>query len=138
VGDGGGRRRVRERPHRSENLVARHSTSVALPCTSRPADDARGSFVGQDSSEKQRRSAVSHDLRRGGVTDDLVSVTIYLTDVADYQSNGREIGAVWRELAGTRFPAMAGIGITALWQPEAMIEIAGVAVLSAAPIVAGP
>ena len=66
----------------------------------------------------------------GGTPDDLVSVTIYLTDVEDYQANGREIGRVWRELAGTRYPAMAGIGVTKLWQPEALIEIQGVAVIS--------
>jgi enamine deaminase RidA (YjgF/YER057c/UK114 family) len=65
----------------------------------------------------------------GGVPGDLVSVTIYLTDVPDYQAHGREIGAVWRELAGPVYPAMAGIGCTRLWQPEAMIEILGVAVI---------
>ena len=66
----------------------------------------------------------------GGMPSDLVNVTIYLTDVEDYQKNGREIGRVWRELAGTHYPAMAGIGVTQLWQKEAMIEIAGVAVIS--------
>ncbi|OJV93579.1 MAG: enamine deaminase RidA [Microbacterium sp. 67-17] len=66
----------------------------------------------------------------GGRPEDLVSVTIYLTDISDYQAHGREIGAIWRELAGAHYPAMAGIGVTGLWQPEAMIEIAGVAVLA--------
>lgn len=65
----------------------------------------------------------------GGQPGDLVSVTIFLTDVPDYQAHGKEIGAVWRELAGAVYPAMAGIGCTALWQPEAMIEILGVAVI---------
>jgi enamine deaminase RidA (YjgF/YER057c/UK114 family) len=65
----------------------------------------------------------------GGVPEDLVSITIYLTDVPDYQAHGREIGRVWRELAGPVYPAMAGIGTTALWQPEALIEIVGVAVI---------
>src|ERR1700722_4465658 len=65
----------------------------------------------------------------GGGTGDLVSVTIYLTDIPDYQAHGKEIGRVWRELAGPVYPAMAGIGTTALWQPEAMIEILGVAVI---------
>ena len=65
----------------------------------------------------------------GGVAEDLVSITIYLTDIPDYQAHGKEIGAVWRELAGPVYPAMAGIGTTALWQPEAMIEILGVAVI---------
>jgi enamine deaminase RidA (YjgF/YER057c/UK114 family) len=63
----------------------------------------------------------------GGEPEDLVSVTIYLTDIPDYQAHGKEIGRVWRELAGPVYPAMAGIGCTALWQPEAMIEILGVA-----------
>lgn len=66
----------------------------------------------------------------GGVPSDIVSLTIYLTDVDDYQANGREIGRVWRELAGTQYPAMAGIGITSLWQKDALIEIQGIAVLT--------
>ncbi|GIL26960.1 RidA family protein [Actinocatenispora comari] len=65
----------------------------------------------------------------GGVPADLVSITIYLTDIQDYQAHGREIGVVWRELAGPVYPAMAGIGTTELWQPDALIEILGVAVI---------
>jgi enamine deaminase RidA (YjgF/YER057c/UK114 family) len=65
----------------------------------------------------------------GGIPEDLVSITLYLTDIPDYQAHGKEIGQVWRELAGPVYPAMAGIGTTALWQPEAMIEILGVAVI---------
>ncbi|MBL5974543.1 MAG: RidA family protein [Candidatus Leucobacter sulfamidivorax] len=66
----------------------------------------------------------------GGKPTDLVDVTIYLTDVDDYLKHGREIGAKWREMAGTEYPAMAGIGITRLWQPEAMIEIQAVAYIT--------
>jgi enamine deaminase RidA (YjgF/YER057c/UK114 family) len=65
----------------------------------------------------------------GGQPQDLVDVTIYLTDVDDYMAHGREIGRIWRELAGREYPAMAGIGITRLWQKEALIEIKGVAVI---------
>lgn len=65
----------------------------------------------------------------GGVPTDLVSITIFLTDIPDYQTHGQQIGEVWRELAGATYPAMAGIGTTALWQPEALIEITGVAVI---------
>lgn len=65
----------------------------------------------------------------GGQPEDLVTVTIYLTDVDDYMANGREIGRIWREMAGTQYPAMAGIGVTRLWQKEAMIEIQGIAVI---------
>jgi enamine deaminase RidA (YjgF/YER057c/UK114 family) len=65
----------------------------------------------------------------GGRPSDLVSLTIYLLDIDDYQANGREIGAVWRELAGTDYPAMAGVGVTGLWQKDALIEIQGIAVI---------
>jgi enamine deaminase RidA (YjgF/YER057c/UK114 family) len=67
----------------------------------------------------------------GGQSEDLVSLTIYLIDVEDYQAHGKEIGAVWRRLAGTGYPAMAGVGVTRLWLPGALVEIQGIAVLSA-------
>ena len=66
----------------------------------------------------------------GGHPADLVSLTVYLTDVEDYQAHGQEIGAVWRRLAGTDYPAMAGVGVTRLWLPEALVEIQGIAVIS--------
>ena len=59
-----------------------------------------------------------------------MSVTLYITDIGDYQAHGQEIGAVWRTLAGTEYPAMAGIGVARLWIPEALVEIQGVAAVS--------
>lgn len=83
---------------------------------------------------EQFRQAMSNTLtslaEAGGKPSDLVSVTVYLTDIPDYQANGREIGRIWREMAGTEYPAMAGIGVTGLWQKEALIEIQGIAVIS--------
>jgi enamine deaminase RidA (YjgF/YER057c/UK114 family) len=66
----------------------------------------------------------------GGEPQDLVSLTIYLIDVQDYQARGREIGAVWRRLAGAGYPAMAGVGVTRLWDPTALVEIQGIAAIS--------
>ncbi len=66
----------------------------------------------------------------GGQPADLVSLTIYLIDIEDYQAHGKEIGAVWRRLAGTEYPAMAGVGVTRLWDPAALVEIQGIAVVS--------
>lgn len=84
---------------------------------------------------EQFRQAFSNVLttleEAGGRPEDLVSVTIYLTDVDDYMAHGREIGRIWRDMAGTGYPAMAGIGVSRLWQKEALIEIQGVAVISA-------
>jgi enamine deaminase RidA (YjgF/YER057c/UK114 family) len=50
--------------------------------------------------------------------------------VEDYQAHGKEIGAVWRRLADSDYPAMAGVGVTRLWQPDAVVEIQGFAVVS--------
>ena len=66
----------------------------------------------------------------GGLPSDLVSLTIYLTDMPDYQAHATEIGAVWRRLAGTEYPAMAAVGVTRLWLPELLVEIQGIAVVS--------
>jgi len=66
----------------------------------------------------------------GGLPSDLVSLTIYLTDMADYQAQAREIGAVWRRLAGTEYPAMAAVGVTRLWLPELLVEIQGIAAVN--------
>jgi enamine deaminase RidA (YjgF/YER057c/UK114 family) len=66
----------------------------------------------------------------GGRPGDLTSLTIYIVGVEDYQAHGREIGAVWRRLAGSDYPAMAGVGVTRLWVPEALVEIQGIAAVS--------
>jgi enamine deaminase RidA (YjgF/YER057c/UK114 family) len=66
----------------------------------------------------------------GGQPGDLVSLTIYIVDLADYQAHAREIGAAWRRLAGTEYPATAGVGVTRLWAPEAIVELQGIAAVS--------
>ncbi|MDG4863776.1 RidA family protein [Streptomyces sp. T-3] len=65
----------------------------------------------------------------GGAPKDLARVTVYATDVADYRAHAREIGAIWRRLAGRDYPAMAVIGAVRLWDAECLVELDGVAVL---------
>ena len=67
--------------------------------------------------------------RPAGSGSDLATVTIYIVDMDDYLARSREIGAVWRRLVGTDYPAMAGIGVSRLWDVEALVEVQGVAVL---------
>jgi enamine deaminase RidA (YjgF/YER057c/UK114 family) len=68
----------------------------------------------------------------GGRAEHLASLTIYAVDLADYRAHGREIGAVWRRLAGREYPAMAAVGVSRLWDPEALVEVQGFAVVPAA------
>jgi enamine deaminase RidA (YjgF/YER057c/UK114 family) len=65
----------------------------------------------------------------GGQPAHLASLTIYAVDLEDYRARAREIGAVWRRLAGTEYPAMAAIGVSRLWDAEALVEIQGHAVI---------
>ena len=57
-------------------------------------------------------------------------MTVYIVDMDDYIAHAREIGAVWRRLVGTDYPAMAGIGVSRLWDVEALVEVQGIAVLA--------
>ena len=66
----------------------------------------------------------------GGEPADLCSVTIYVVDMDDYKAHAREIGQVWKRLAGKEYPAMAGIGVSRLWDVEALVEVQGFAVLN--------
>jgi enamine deaminase RidA (YjgF/YER057c/UK114 family) len=94
--------------------------------------DASGSIVGGTVVD-QFRQALGNLLAAlaaaGGQPSDLASLTIYAVDLADYRAHSREIGAVWRQLAGRSYPAMAAIGVSRLWDEAALVEVQGLAVV---------
>lgn len=94
--------------------------------------DASGKIVGEGVVE-QFEQAFGNLLRAldaaGGTPSDLTTVTIYIVDMDDYLAHSGEIGAVWRRLAGIEYPAMAGVGVSRLWDVEALVEIQGIATL---------
>jgi enamine deaminase RidA (YjgF/YER057c/UK114 family) len=65
--------------------------------------------------------------------DDIAEMTIYVTDMPAYRAARKELGPVWKQRMGTHFPAMALVGVTALVEPEALIEIQAVAYLDHPP-----
>jgi enamine deaminase RidA (YjgF/YER057c/UK114 family) len=94
--------------------------------------DGSGAIVGDDvvAQFEQALANVLTALRAaGGEPEHLASLTIYATDLADYRAHGREIGEVWRRLAGQRYPAMAAVGVSRLWDAAALVEVQGFAVL---------
>ncbi len=117
-------------PRGFSHAVVGRGTVVFL--AGQTALDADGRIVG-DTVAEQFRQALSNllaALRAAGAgPDGLASVTIYITDLEDYKTHAREIGGIWRELVGRDYPAMAGIGISRLWDAEAKVEIQGFAVL---------
>jgi enamine deaminase RidA (YjgF/YER057c/UK114 family) len=65
----------------------------------------------------------------GGRVDDIVRLTWYVTDIATYRASLKEMGPIYREVFGRHFPAMAVVAVTALVEPEALLEIEATAVL---------
>ena len=65
----------------------------------------------------------------GAGPEHIVRMTWYVTDIPEYRFSLREIGAIYRELIGKHFPAMAVVGVTALVEPKAKIEIEAMAVV---------
>jgi enamine deaminase RidA (YjgF/YER057c/UK114 family) len=94
--------------------------------------DATGSVVGDDvvTQFEQALGNLLTALRAaGGGSEHLTSLTVYVTDLAAYRAKGKEIGAVWRRLAGQRYPAMAAVEVSRLWDAAAMVEVQGFAVI---------
>ena len=96
------------------------------------AHGADGAIVG-DTVVAQFEQALANVLEAlraaGGAPGHLASLTIYAVDLDDYRAHGRELGLVWRRLAGQDYPAMAGVGVSQLWHPDALVEIQGYAVI---------
>jgi enamine deaminase RidA (YjgF/YER057c/UK114 family) len=91
-----------------------------------------GSIVGQSVVEQFDRAAANlmTALRAaGGGPDDLVSLQVFVTAVAEYRDSLPGLGRVWRRHFGRRYPAMGLFGVTELFDPAAKVELMGVAVL---------
>jgi enamine deaminase RidA (YjgF/YER057c/UK114 family) len=65
----------------------------------------------------------------GGKPDDLVSVVIYTTEMDEYRRSLTELGNVWQRHFGRHYPAMALLGVSSLLEPDAKVELMGVAVV---------
>lgn len=97
-------------------------------------------IVGWDAAEKfprglvaQFRQALSNIVtllaEAGAGPEHVVRMTWYVTSREDYLANGREIGAVYREIMGKNFPVMAVVQVVALVEAEAEVEIEVTAVI---------
>ena len=64
-----------------------------------------------------------------GHVDDIAEMTIYVTDIQAYRDARKQLGPIWRQRFGTHYPAMALVAVSALVEPEAVVEIQAVAYL---------
>lgn len=94
--------------------------------------DAEGKIRGESLAEQLDVAAgnVVAALRAaGGVPEDIVSMQLFVVDVADYRAQLPQLGAVWRHHFGRHYPASGLFGITRLFDDEALIELMAVAVI---------
>ena len=66
----------------------------------------------------------------GGRATDMVSMQIFVTDVADYRARSKELAGAYRASFGKHYPAMALTGVKGLFEPRAKVEVLGVAVIT--------
>ena len=100
-----------------------------------------GGVVGWDAEERFVGASVADQFRQvlantlailaeaGAGPEHVVRMTWYVVDLDEYRRSAAEIGAAYRAAMGRNFPAMAVVGVAALVEPEARIEIETTAVL---------
>ena len=116
-------------------VISRGGTTVWL--AGQTALDAQGRIVAPGDVVRQYEQALRNlvaALRAaGGEPGDLVTMTTYAVDLADYRARARDLGKVWRDVVGARYPAMAAVGVSRLWDDDALVEVQGVTVIQDSP-----
>lgn len=88
----------------------------------------KGDFVGQFAQViRNLKTAID---AAGGEPRNYAVLTIYITDLQAYLRNKKSLGSVYKEVFGRHFPAITLVEVKSLYNPECMVEISGVAVLS--------
>jgi enamine deaminase RidA (YjgF/YER057c/UK114 family) len=64
----------------------------------------------------------------GAHPQDLVSMQIFVTDLAEYQRLSKRIGEAYRRHFGRHYPAMALLEVSRLFDPQAKVELMAIAV----------
>ena len=65
----------------------------------------------------------------GAGPENVARLTCYVTSIDDYRASLKEIGEAWKAIMGRHYPAMALVAVTALVEPEALVEIEATAII---------
>jgi enamine deaminase RidA (YjgF/YER057c/UK114 family) len=99
------------------------------------ASDATGRIVAPDDLVAQYehvlRNLVAVVAAAGGQASDIVKLTIFVRSRDAYVAQLKSLGAAHRRIFGSYYPAMALFEVAGFFQPEALIEIEGIAALPA-------
>jgi enamine deaminase RidA (YjgF/YER057c/UK114 family) len=94
--------------------------------------DPAGKIVGPGMAEQFRQAASNVSVAlaaSGGHAEHIVSMQIYVTDVAAYRDALKPIGDAYRDIFGRHYPATALFGVAELFDPEAKVELVCTAVI---------
>lgn len=69
----------------------------------------------------------------GGTPQDLVQLRIYVSDAESYRSARPALGAIWRRHFGRYYPAITLVAVSGFYDPEAVVEVDGMAVIASPP-----
>jgi len=65
----------------------------------------------------------------GGGPEHVTSLRVYVLSAQAWRDQAKEIGAAWRARMGRWYPAMALFEVRRLYEPEALVEVEGTAVV---------
>jgi len=150
-----GREGEREKGRGGENLPRSERQIINPPELARPRGFSHGIAVeggrllmlaGQDASDAEGRIVAPGDLvaqyeqviknlkavveAAGGELQDIVKLNIYVTDRDAYRAQLKPLGEIYRAYFGRHYPAMALFEVKGLFNPDAVIEMEGVAHLT--------
>lgn len=75
------------------------------------------------------RNVVAVVRAAGGAPSDIVRLTWYVVDKHEYLAAARELGAAYKEILESHYPAMSLVQVAALLEDRARVEIEATAVL---------
>ena len=84
----------------------------------------------EDQVRQALRNVVTVLEQAGAGAGHIVRMTWYATDKEEYLEAAKEIGAAYREVIGSHYPAMSLVEVTGLIEPGAKVEIEATAVIA--------
>ena len=80
--------------------------------------------------EKALENVVTVVEEAGGHAENVVEMTVYVTDMQAYRTAREELGKSWRKVMGRHFPAMTLVAVTELFEAGALVELRAIAALN--------
>jgi enamine deaminase RidA (YjgF/YER057c/UK114 family) len=117
----------------SHAVVAAEGRTVYLG--GQAALDSDGNLVSDDLVDQFSQAAanvVEALSAAGAAPDHLVSMQIFVTDVAEYKARLDDLATVYRKHFGKHYPAIALLGVKELFDPAATVELVCIAVVPSA------